>query len=91
VKIGWYVYVIQSQRGKIRYKGMSRNPSDRLKNHNAGKVRPTKNYRPFEIIYMEYVGERSDGRKRERYLKSAAGRKFIEKQIEERNEGSQPD
>ncbi|MCH7731233.1 MAG: GIY-YIG nuclease family protein [Candidatus Marinimicrobia bacterium] len=91
MKKGWNVYVIQSQRGKFRYKGMSRNPSDRLESHNAGKVRVTKHYRPFEIIYMEYVGKRSEARKRERYLKSAAGRKFIEKQIEERNEGSQPD
>lgn len=40
---------------------------------------------------MEYVGERSEARKRERYLKSAAGKKFIDKQIEERKEGSQPD
>jgi len=57
---------------------MSENPTDRIKFHNFGKVKSTKHYRPFKLIYSEKVGSRVKAREQEKYLKSAAGRKFID-------------
>ena len=78
----FYVYVLKSLDGNHRYVGMSESPEQRLKEHNAGKVRSTKAYLPWEIIYTEYIGDRVLARKREKYLKSSAGRKFIEKVLD---------
>ena len=87
----WHVYVIENMDGKFRYTGMSQNPEDRLKSHNMGKVRPTKHFRPFNLIYSEWVGSRREARERECYLKSAAGRRFVEKQIKKQTGGSLPE
>jgi len=53
---------------------MSQNPLERLRVHNAGKVKSTKSHVPFEIVYVEQAASRSAARAREKYLKSAAGR-----------------
>ena len=76
----WYVYAIESLKDKHLYIGMSENPERRLLDHNSGMTKSTKSRRPFKIIYKEECGDRIAARKREKYMKSGAGRKFI-KQI----------
>ena len=49
----------------------------RIKTHNSGKVKSTKHYRPFKLVYREEVSSRVEAREREKYLKSAAGRIFL--------------
>jgi putative endonuclease len=52
----------------------------RLYEHNySGKSVYTKRYRPWIIIYQEEYNNLMEARKREKYLKSAAGRRFIKK------------
>ncbi|MFH1852141.1 MAG: GIY-YIG nuclease family protein [Candidatus Neomarinimicrobiota bacterium] len=75
----YYVYVIESLSDGFRYTGMSEKPENRLKSHNAGKVKSTKHHTPFKLIYQQYVGSRSSAREREKYLKSSAGRRFIDR------------
>ncbi len=75
----WFVYAIQSTHFDFRYVGMSQNPDSRLKTHNSGKVKSTKHYPPYKLFYVEEVGSRLEARVREKYLKSAAGRKFLDK------------
>ncbi|NOZ08236.1 MAG: GIY-YIG nuclease family protein [FCB group bacterium] len=82
----WYVYVLQSLKQSFRYVGISRNYARRLKLHNAGKVKSTKHYRPFKVIYVEKQYSPGEARKREKYLKSAAGRIYLKKVT-----GSPPD
>jgi putative endonuclease len=84
----WYVYVLESQRDGNHYTGMSTDVKRRLKQHNSGKVRSTKSRRPFKIIYKEPVGTRKEARKREKYLKSAAGRRFLKEYL---SRGSLPE
>ena len=57
---------------------MSENPTGRIKSHNVGKVKSTKHYRPFKLIYVEKVGSRVKAREQEKYLKSAVGRRYID-------------
>jgi putative endonuclease len=86
----WYVYILQSKVDGFIYRGMSENPESRLKDHNRGKVKSTKPHRPYSTIYIESCKSREEARKREKYLKSATGRRFIKKIIDS-SKGSLPD
>jgi putative endonuclease len=72
------VYVLKSLKDYRNYYGLSYNVENRLRMHNAGKVRSTKSRGPFQLIYQEFVGSLQEARIREKYFKSAAGRKFLE-------------
>ncbi len=71
--IMWYLYILRSDKDEGYYVGITRNTESRLRCHNEGSVRSTKNRRPFSIIYTEKCGPLSVAREREKYLKSYAG------------------
>jgi putative endonuclease len=71
-----FVYILQSSIDGSQYVGMSENPERRLEDHNRGHVHSTKSKMPWIKIYEENCKNRLDARKREKYLKSAAGRRF---------------
>ncbi len=68
---------------------MSADPQARLKQHNAGHSQFTKGFRPWKLVYSEFVGKREDARIREKYFKTGAGRKYWVKKIEEQSQDSQ--
>ena len=74
----YYVYVIESVNFGRLYKGMTANLEQRLKEHNAGKTKSNKAYAPFRMIYCEEYATREEARKREKYFKTGAGRRFLE-------------
>jgi putative endonuclease len=74
-----YVYIIESLKDKSQYVGMSENTIERLKYHNQGRVKSTKSKIPWTIIHTENFNTRKEARKREKYLKAAAGRRFRKK------------
>ncbi len=76
-----YVYVIRSLANRTLYVGISKEIERRLKEHNQGKSKYTQSYRPWELIYKEVCQDYKSARKREKYLKSAAGKNFIKKKI----------
>ena len=45
--------------------------------HQTGKNKTTKPYRPFELILIEEYKTREEARKREKYLKSGIGKEFL--------------
>ncbi|MFA6260002.1 MAG: GIY-YIG nuclease family protein [Bacteroidia bacterium] len=71
------VYVIQSERDGIWYTGFTEDIYRRLKEHNSGKSKFTSGHMPWILIYQEQANTRIQARKREKYLKSAAGKKFV--------------
>ncbi len=77
----FYVYVLQSKKDGSQYIGLNHNTEERLKEHNAGRVKSTKAKRPWKLLIKEPFETRLDARKREKYLKSGAGRRF-RKEIE---------
>ncbi len=85
----WSVYVLRSLKDGRCYVGMSEDVSQRLKTHNLGKVTSTKSRRPFELIYTQECCDRETARKLEKYLKTSAGKRWLNKQIS--NRGSLPD
>lgn len=56
---------------------MTNNLDKRIIQHNKGQERTTKPYRPFALIFTEQFDDRNNARKREKYLKSGAGKEFL--------------
>jgi len=67
---------------------MSQNIRKRLIEHNNGKSKYTSGHLPWKLIYSEEMGTSANARKRERYLKSAAAKKFLHNIL---GSGSLPD
>jgi len=72
-----YIYVLKSKKDLKRYIGLTNNLERRLLLHNSGKVKATKNRRPFELIYFEKFEDRTRAAKREKFLKSGKGREYL--------------
>ena len=75
------VYVLKSEASGKHYVGMTSDLSRRLKDHNSGRSKFTSGHIPWVLIYQEDSPDFVTGRKREKYLKTAAGKRFIEKVI----------
>lgn len=73
------VYVLKSNIVNKSYIGVTNNIERRLKEHNLGKHFYTKRYLPWEVIHEEKFDNFADGRLREKFLKSTAGRRFLKK------------
>jgi len=71
--VSFFVYVLYSERKGTHYVGQTKSVSERLKRHNGGDSRSTRNGRPWRVIYCEEFDDRSQAARRERYLKSPAG------------------
>jgi len=75
--MGYFVYAISSLKQNYIYVGLTNNLDDRINRHNSGRERTTRFYAPFQIIYTEITDDLKSARKRERYLKSGAGKEFL--------------
>jgi putative endonuclease len=76
------VYVLRSLKNKKRYVGFTKKePELRLREHNLGSSRWTKSNGPFKLIYRELYNDKTIALKRERFLKSGQGRKFLDQII----------
>ncbi|MBS3946045.1 MAG: GIY-YIG nuclease family protein [Melioribacter sp.] len=73
----FYTYILYSPSFNRTYVEQTNNLSNRLEYHNSGKVKSTKAYKPWKIIYSESFESRAESMKREKWLKSTNGRKFI--------------
>jgi len=71
------VYVLSSIEYKKSYVGCTDDLDRRLKEHNSGKMAFTKRYKPWKIIHFEEFESLSSARKRESFLKTGAGRRFL--------------
>ena len=73
----YFVYVLKSECYNRFYIGISDNIDRRLKEHNNGKTKSTKHYRPWNLVFSEMYENRAQARVREKYLKSGIGREYI--------------
>ena len=55
---------------------MSKEVKIRLNSHNNKEVKSTKSYVPWQVVHTEEFSTRLLARDREKYLKSAAGRRW---------------
>ncbi|HET6989835.1 MAG TPA: GIY-YIG nuclease family protein [Bacteroidia bacterium] len=79
--MAFYTYIIKSISHDYFYKGHCENVEERLKQHNSGMTQSIKKYIPFELVYTEEFPTRTEAIEREKYLKSAAGRRFLKSKL----------
>lgn len=77
----FYVYVLQSEKDHQFYTGFSSNLKQRLMQHIKGQVRATKNRLPVTLVYWEGCLSRQDATKREKYLKTAWGKRYLKNRL----------
>ena len=73
----WHTYALKSLARNYVYVGLTSNLERRIKQHNDGKERTARPYRPFRWILSEEFDTRAKARNREVYLKSGIGREFL--------------
>lgn len=73
----YYTYVLYSEKAKKHYYDSTRDIQSRLNEHNKGKVRFTKPFVPWQIVYYEEYESRSDAFKREMFFKSIDGHRWL--------------
>jgi putative endonuclease len=77
----YYAYVLQSEKDNGFYTGFTKNLKLRFEQHTKGQVDSTKNRRPLKLIYYEACLNQQDATRREKYLKTYNGRRFLHKRL----------
>ncbi len=75
-----YAYILKSQKTGRYYYGASDDLDERIKYHNAGKVRSTKHGRPWVVHYFETFPDMESAFHREQFFKSVEGYRFLKDQ-----------
>jgi len=75
-----YVYILLLSNNQL-YTGFTTKLYERLKQHKNGRVKSTRNRRPVKLIHYEVYLKKSDARRREKYLKTTEGKRFLKQQI----------
>ena len=73
----YYVYVLESLKDNERYIGYTENLKRRLEEHKKGLSFATSFRLPLKLIYFEGCLNQDDAKRREHYLKTTQGRRFL--------------
>ena len=74
-----FVYALFNKINTEIYVGIAFDPVTRLNEHNRGKNRYTKAFRPWNIFFTEEHKNFAEARAKEKYYKSAAGKRYLKK------------
>lgn len=75
----YYVYVLRGP--KQFYVGSTNNLRRRFSEHQMGMSPATKNRGPWKLLYYEACEANTDALIRERYLKTAWGKRYIKNRV----------
>lgn len=75
-----YVYILLMSNKQL-YTGVTADLERRITEHNLGKVKSTARRCPLKLIHYEAYLLKSDAERRERYLKTTEGKRFLKQQI----------
>ena len=79
--MSYFVYAIKSSLDNRIYVGFSENVQKRLNEHNSGKTKSTKGYRPRELIFITECQTRAEARKLEKYYKGGSGKEKLKEMV----------
>jgi putative endonuclease len=77
----FYVYVLRSIKDQMFYVGFTKNLRKRVQSHNAGLVPSTRGRAPLDLVYWEGCLNQTDATKREKYLKSSWGKRYLKNRL----------
>ena len=75
------MYVLKSLKDKELYVGRTENLKNRIVEHNKGKVPSTRDRRPLKFVYCEASNNVKDAAHREKYLKTAWGKRYLKNRL----------
>lgn len=76
-----YTYVLLSEQDKMLYTGTTRDLGARVRDHANGRVRSTSYRRPLQLIYYEACLSPDDAFRRERFLKTGKGKRYLRNRL----------
>ena len=76
-----YVYVLRSLKDENLYVGATGDLRLRFSQHEGGSVASTVNRRPLELVYYEACRSQKGAFKREKYLKTAWGKRYLKARL----------
>ena len=71
------VYAIISEKDGVIYVGIAKDCETRVKEHNSGKSKYTSGHIPWRLFYTEFVGDSVSARAKEKYYKTASGKRRL--------------
>jgi len=78
----FWVYILESKIDESWYIGYTDDLNERVKEHNELRGARTTRIKPgWKLIYCEGYLNKKDALRRERFLKSGSGRRFVKKQL----------
>jgi putative endonuclease len=77
----FYVYVMQSLKDGGFYTGYSDDLKRRFTEHSSGAVISTRNRLPVKLVYYEASCNQQDALHREKYLKTAWGKRYVKTRL----------
>ncbi|MEP7162182.1 MAG: GIY-YIG nuclease family protein [Candidatus Moraniibacteriota bacterium] len=77
-----YAYILRSEKNSSYYVGSCEDVTSRLTQHNNGRVKSTKRYRPWLLVYQERLGTLEEARRREKQIKGWKKRVAIERLLD---------
>jgi putative endonuclease len=76
-----YTYVLLSKRDERFYTGCTDDLQKRVLEHKAGRVRSTAHRVALELLFYEACPNRDDALRRERFLKTGQGKRFLKRRL----------
>ncbi len=76
-----YTYVLLSEWDWRFYTGSTGDLDARVRRHNQGRVRSTAHRGPLRLIYYEACIDPDDARRRERFLKTGKGKRYLKNRL----------
>ena len=83
-----WTYVLRSVKDGKFYIGHTNSLERRMSEHHSGRVKSTAHRRPLILIHQECFSDLTEAVKREKYLKTAAGRRWLNKHLAGRSGGT---
>jgi putative endonuclease len=77
----YYVYVLLSEKDGLFYTGYTKDLKKRYQEHRERKVFSTKNRLPMKLVYWEGCLNQQDATRREKYLKSTWGKRYLKTRL----------
>ena len=78
-----YTYVLYSEKDSEWYTGATSDLKARMREHAEGRVMSTERRRPLVLVYYEGCLDRDDAFRRERYLKTGRGKRYLRQRFGE--------
>ena len=73
----FHVYILLNETNVKTYTGVADDVNKRLAEHNTGRVKSSRPYRPYKIINIESFETLKEARQKERFDKSMTGRRRL--------------